>query len=108
MTGLSEERELKKGIHHKKTPAYQMGVEAAMKAMDNAGISAEELDLIIVSTEAPDYLTPSMACSIQAEIGAVNAPLLMLMPRVRDSYTDWPSRSSSLGRLPQVCFSSRL
>jgi 3-oxoacyl-[acyl-carrier-protein] synthase-3 len=67
-TGINERH-----ILDEKTPAYQMGVEAALKAMDNAGISAEELDLIIVSTEAPDYLTPSMACSIQAEIGAVNA-----------------------------------
>jgi 3-oxoacyl-[acyl-carrier-protein] synthase-3 len=67
-TGICERRKLEDGV-----PAYTMGVEAARKALENAGISAEELDLIIVTTVAPDYLTPSMSCLIQRELGAVNA-----------------------------------
>lgn len=55
------------------TPAYMMGAEAARFAIDNAGITPADIDLIIVTTEAPDYLTPSMACLIQKSIGAENA-----------------------------------
>jgi 3-oxoacyl-[acyl-carrier-protein] synthase III len=67
-TGISERRVL-----DKETPAYSLGVEAAQRALEDAGISAEELDLIIAATAAPDYNTPSTACIIQGEIGAKNA-----------------------------------
>lgn len=55
------------------TPAYTLGAEAARFAIDNAGIAPMDIDLIIVTTETPDYLTPSTACLIQKEIGAGNA-----------------------------------
>ena len=67
-TGISERRILEKG-----TPAYTLGLEAARKALDDAKMSADELDLIIVATETPDYLTPSISCIIQSHLGAVNA-----------------------------------
>lgn len=50
-----------------------MSVEAGIKALTEAGIKAEELDLIIVATITGDCITPSTACEVQAEIGAVNA-----------------------------------
>ena len=50
-----------------------MSVEAARRAMENAGVTAEEIDLIIVGTVSADYVTPACACEVQAEIGAVNA-----------------------------------
>lgn len=50
-----------------------MACRAAGKAMENAGISAEELDLIIVGTSTGDNLFPNTACQIQAELGAENA-----------------------------------
>ena len=51
----------------------EMAVEAADSALENAGISADELDLIIVATITPDYFTPSAACMVQAAIGADKA-----------------------------------
>lgn len=46
---------------------------AAQNALDNAGIKAEDIDLIILSTVTPDYYTPNTACIVQRNIGAVNA-----------------------------------
>jgi len=52
---------------------WEMGVKAAGRAMDMAGLAPEKLDLIIVSSVTPDYSSPNMSCIIQAELGAVNA-----------------------------------
>ena len=54
-------------------PNYFMGVNAAKNALENAGLSAEEIDLIIVSTCTPDFFYPAMSCLIQKHIGAKNA-----------------------------------
>ncbi|TYQ13318.1 UNVERIFIED_CONTAM: 3-oxoacyl-[acyl-carrier-protein] synthase-3 [Acetivibrio alkalicellulosi] len=67
-TGISERRILEKDV-----PAHELGVDAANKALKDAGISAEDLDLIIVATETPDYLTPSTSCLIQSRINAKKA-----------------------------------
>lgn len=67
-TGILERR-----ISDKNSPSYLMGVEAGRKAIADAGLKAEDIDLIIVSTITPDYMTPSMACTIQSGIGAVSA-----------------------------------
>ena len=48
-------------------------VEASKKALERAGISASELDLIIVSTDTPDYLSPSTSVVVQAKLGADKA-----------------------------------
>lgn len=50
-----------------------MGAAAAKKALADAGIQPEEIELIIVATMTPDYLSPSTACIIQKKIGAVHA-----------------------------------
>ena len=50
-----------------------MCVEAAKRALENANVAAEEIDLIIVGTVSGDDVTPSTACRVQAEIGAMNA-----------------------------------
>lgn len=50
-----------------------MASEAAKKALDDAGVQAEEIDLIIVGTVSGDMCYPSTACLVQAEIGAANA-----------------------------------
>ena len=52
-------------------PTYYLGAMAAKKAIADAGISPQDIDLIIVSTVTPDYYTPSTACIIQREIGAI-------------------------------------
>jgi 3-oxoacyl-[acyl-carrier-protein] synthase-3 len=45
-------------------------VEASKKALERAGISPSDLDLIIVSTDTPDYLSPSTSVVVQAKLGA--------------------------------------
>ncbi len=50
-----------------------MCVEAAKRALADAGMQAEEIELIIVGTITGDYVTPSTACEIQAAIGAKSA-----------------------------------
>jgi 3-oxoacyl-[acyl-carrier-protein] synthase-3 len=63
------------GIHSRhianvnETASY-MGTEAAKLALEMAGIKAEDLDLIIVSTGAPDQIFPATACLIQKNLGA--------------------------------------
>lgn len=66
-TGIRERRLVKEET------TTSMSVEASKKALADAGITAEELDLIIVGTITGDYVTPSVACMVQAEIGAANA-----------------------------------
>ena len=46
---------------------------AAEEALKNAGISAQDLQLVIVSTDTPDYLSPSTAAVVQHRLGAKNA-----------------------------------
>lgn len=50
-----------------------MATKAALRALEDSGVSAEEIDLIIVATITPDNFTPATACEVQARIGAVNA-----------------------------------
>ena len=45
-------------------------VEASKKALDRAGIEAKDLDLIIVSTDTPDYLSPSTSIVVQYKLGS--------------------------------------
>ncbi len=66
-TGIRERHLVKE-----ETTAF-MSVEAAERALINAGIGAEEVDLIIVATITGDYLTPSTACEVQAGLGARRA-----------------------------------
>lgn len=48
--------------------------QAARRAMDAAGISAADLDLIIVATTTPDLVFPSTACLLQQRLGNRGAP----------------------------------
>ncbi|CAM4090602.1 3-oxoacyl-ACP synthase [Bacillus manliponensis] len=50
-----------------------MAVEAAKKALENANVSGEEIDLILVATVTPDYSFPAVACVVQEAIGAKRA-----------------------------------
>jgi 3-oxoacyl-[acyl-carrier-protein] synthase-3 len=67
-TGISERR-----ILEKNAPTYSLAVEAARQAINDAGLRPENIDLVLVTTSTPDYLTPSTSCIIQRETGAVNA-----------------------------------
>jgi len=48
-------------------------VEASQKALQRAEINAADLNLIIVSTDTPDYLSPSTSVVVQAKLGAERA-----------------------------------
>lgn len=50
-----------------------MAAKAAERAMENAGVSAEEIDLILLSTVSSNVVLPSTACEVQKLIGASNA-----------------------------------
>lgn len=47
-----------------------MAVEAALRALDNAGMKACDLDFIICSNVVNEYVTPQLSCIIQGGIGA--------------------------------------
>lgn len=48
-------------------------VQAASRTLEKASLSPEDLDLIIVSTDTPDYLSPSTSVVVQAKLDAHNA-----------------------------------
>lgn len=66
-TGIRERRLVKEET------TSSMCIEASRKALEDAGLEPEDIDLILVGTITGDYVTPSTACEIQAGIGAVNA-----------------------------------
>ncbi|MEI8156201.1 MAG: beta-ketoacyl-ACP synthase III [Burkholderiales bacterium] len=47
-----------------------LGLEAAKKALEAAGRSAQDIDLLIVATSTPDMVFPSTACILQNKLGA--------------------------------------
>ncbi|MGI6092982.1 MAG: ketoacyl-ACP synthase III [Veillonellaceae bacterium] len=55
------------------TATSDLAVKAAEKALEDAGITADELDLIIVGTATPDMYFPSVACIIQDKLKATKA-----------------------------------
>lgn len=65
------------GIHQRRLVVDEgtsdMAVEAAKRALADAGVAAEELDIILMGTSSPDYCFPAGACEVQAAIGAKNA-----------------------------------
>ncbi|MBU5677384.1 ketoacyl-ACP synthase III [Alkaliphilus sp. MSJ-5] len=67
-TGISKRR-----VAEDKIATSDLATEAAKRAIDNAGLSAEDIDLIIVATVTPDMAFPSTACIVQKNIGAKNA-----------------------------------
>lgn len=50
-----------------------MAAKAAARAIEDAAILPEEIDLILLATSSPDSCFPNGACEVQAKLGAVNA-----------------------------------
>lgn len=67
-TGMKERRIARPDEH-----TSEMGFHAAKEALASAGISAEQIDLILFATITPDFSFPSSACLLQARLKAVNA-----------------------------------
>ncbi|WP_429160693.1 beta-ketoacyl-ACP synthase III [Desulfitispora alkaliphila] len=72
-TGISERRKAEEHIL-----TSDICAEAAQKALDDAGLKPEEIDLIILATMTPDLVFPATACMVQEKIGAVNAAAMDL------------------------------
>lgn len=70
-TGISERR-----IASKNESTSGLASKAAQQALDRAGVSPVEIDLIIVATITPDMPFPSTACLVQRNIGAYRAAAL--------------------------------
>jgi 3-oxoacyl-[acyl-carrier-protein] synthase-3 len=54
--------------------ASDLALQASRRALEMAGIGADELDLIIVATTTPDMVFPSTACMLQAKLGVKGMP----------------------------------
>ncbi|MDD4801737.1 MAG: ketoacyl-ACP synthase III [Syntrophomonas sp.] len=67
-TGIRERR-----IAEPDMRCSDLAYEAAQMALKNANLSPEDLDLIIVATDTPDYMFPATACVVQARLGAKKA-----------------------------------
>ena len=67
-TGICERR-----VSDEKTAASDIATAASLRALENANLKPEEIDLIIVATVTPDMMFPSTACIVQKNIGAINA-----------------------------------
>ena len=66
------------GIRERRIAGPELSVamlsrEASELAMQRAGVSASEIDSIVLGTASPDRLLPSTACDLQALLGATNA-----------------------------------
>ncbi|MGE7882182.1 beta-ketoacyl-ACP synthase III [Bacillus sp. NPDC094077] len=72
-TGIAERR-----IADDTIDTSYMAVEASKKALENAGVSGEDIDLILVATVTPDRAFPAVACVIQEAIGAKHAAAMDL------------------------------
>jgi len=67
-TGIKQRRILDDGL-----ASSDMGYLAAKQALETAGITPGDVDLILTATITPDYCFPATACRIQAKLGATKA-----------------------------------
>ncbi len=73
-TGIRERR-----VAEEWETTSSMSVAAAKMALEKAGISAQELDLIIIASSSPDYLTPPVSSQVQHALGASKAAAFTLV-----------------------------
>ncbi|MFP4082102.1 MAG: beta-ketoacyl-ACP synthase III [Candidatus Aminicenantes bacterium] len=68
-TGIKERR-----IASEDQATSDLAIEASRTALDNAGLSIDDIDLIMTATSTPDTIFPSTACWIQKGLGADHIP----------------------------------
>ena len=56
------------------TYSSDLALQASRKALEAAGVTAQDIDLIIVATSTPDMVFPSTACILQNKLGANGCP----------------------------------
>lgn len=81
-TGIRQRHLAERGV-----TTSQLATEAARRAMDDAGVQADEIDMIIVATSTPDYVFPSTACLVQANLGAKGGAASTCRPSAAASST---------------------
>ena len=74
-TGIKARRIAAEGEH-----TSHMAAKAAQRAMEQAGVKPEEIDLIIVGTVTPDTFFPATACHVQRILGASKATIFLKTP----------------------------
>ncbi|MCK5683137.1 ketoacyl-ACP synthase III [bacterium] len=72
-TGIKERR-----ISRDDEPTSELAYKAGMKAIEDAGLTPDEIDMIIVGTFTPDMLFPSCACIVAKKMGLEGIPALDL------------------------------
>ena len=70
-TGIEQRYFVKEG-----TATSDLGVQAAKKAMDDAGVGPDDIDYIVFATMTPDYYFPGCGGILQAKLGLKNIPAL--------------------------------
>ncbi|HUZ84027.1 MAG TPA: beta-ketoacyl-ACP synthase III [Gaiellales bacterium] len=68
-TGIRERR-----VASDDESASDLGLAAARRALEDAAITADQLDLIVVATSSPDWYFPATACLIGDRLGAAGVP----------------------------------
>jgi 3-oxoacyl-[acyl-carrier-protein] synthase-3 len=68
-TGIVERR-----IAEESQGSSDLALVASRRALGAAGLSASDIDLIIVATSTPDFIFPSTACLLQAKLGVAQCP----------------------------------
>jgi len=72
-TGIKERRHISKGS---KDSTSSMGVEASKIAIERAGISAKDIDLILFATLSPDYYFPGSGVLVQDALNIPDCPAM--------------------------------
>src|SRR5829696_12535 len=68
IVGIKERR-----IAAENESSADLAAAAAEKALADAGVTAKEIDLILLATDTPEYISPATSVVVQQRIGALNA-----------------------------------
>jgi 3-oxoacyl-[acyl-carrier-protein] synthase III len=98
MTGIKE-RHISLGEN-----TSDLATKAALEALKDAKVKAEDIDLIILASTSPDQFVPATACIVQGNIGAVNAMAFdisaactgFIGAEVLSKIVDWTDRNTCI------------
>lgn len=89
---------------HPETSTSDLGAEAARRALDDAGVSADSLDMLLVATLSPDHFFPGTACFVQDKLGLPGIPAI----DVRQQCTGFIYAMSMADQFIRTGFSQRI